>query len=175
MSRGSRLFSVTIHRRAGDVAIANEESISVSKEVDQWVAEQFKQTQPSPTYLVALAVGPFDILEQDPIPPSEWRKEPIRLRGIAAKGKAGALQYALDAHREVLLYQEAHLKTPYVFGKMDFIAVPDFKRVRWRTPGQLPTGTFSFLSTRRLRQLTNVVPPSRSSPMKLPTNGSATW
>ena len=36
-------FSVTIHRRAGDVAIANEESISVSKEVDQWVAEQFKQ------------------------------------------------------------------------------------------------------------------------------------
>ena len=98
---------VTIHRRAGDVAIANEESISVSKEVDQWVAEQFKQTQPSPTYLVALAVGPFDILEQDPIPPSEWRKEPIRLRGIAAKGKAGSLQYALDAHREVLLYRSA--------------------------------------------------------------------
>ena len=138
-------FSVTIHRRAGDVAIANEESISVSKEVDQWVAEQFKQTQPSPTYLVALAVGPFDILEQDPIPPSEWRKEPIRLRGIAAKGKAGALQYALDAHREVLLYQEAHLKTPYVFGKMDFIAVPDFQAGAMENTGAITYRDFLLL------------------------------
>ncbi|MEC8049204.1 MAG: hypothetical protein VX210_00330, partial [Myxococcota bacterium] len=36
-------FSVTIHRRAGDVAIANEESIAVGEEVDRWVAERFKE------------------------------------------------------------------------------------------------------------------------------------
>lgn len=138
-------FDVTIYRRADHIAIANEESVEVGSSAENWVPERFKTTKLSPTYLVALAVGPFDILEEEPIPVSEWRSEPIRLRGIAAKGKASALKYALDAHRDVLLFQEAHLQTAYAFGKIDFIAVPDFQAGAMENTGAITYRDFLLL------------------------------
>ena len=138
-------FSVTIHHRPDNIAIANEASTASTSRDDGWTTQVYKTTEPSPTYLVALAVGPFDILEEDPIPPSQWRETPIRLRGIAAKGKAKALKYALDAHREVLLFQEAHLQTAYAFGKIDFIAVPDFQAGAMENTGAITYRDFLLL------------------------------
>jgi len=138
-------FSVTIHHRPDNIAIGNEASTSSTQRDDGWTTQVYKTTEPSPTYLVALAVGPFDILEEEPIPPSQWRGTPIRLRGIAAKGKADALKYALDAHREVLLFQEAHLQTAYAFGKIDFIAVPDFQAGAMENTGAITYRDFLLL------------------------------
>ena len=137
-------FDVTLVVKKEHTAIANEEALERTPQ-DQWQRIRFKTTEQSPTYLVAFAVGPFDILEGEPIAPSEWRSQPIRLRGIAAKGKAPALKYALDAHREVLLYQESYLKTGYAFGKIDFIAVPDFQAGAMENTGAITYRDFLLL------------------------------
>ena len=86
----------------------------------------FLPTPPLPTYLVALAVGPFDVVAGATIPPSEGRPYPIPLRGIAARGKGSQLQYALDHAAEFVEALERYFGIPYPYRKLDLVAVPDF-------------------------------------------------
>ena len=50
----------------------------------------FKTSKPLPTYLVAVAVGDFDVVTHKNIPTSDVRAVEIPLRGIATKGKEDA-------------------------------------------------------------------------------------
>ena len=86
----------------------------------------FLPTPPLPTYLVALAVGPFDVVAGGTIPPNEGRPYPIPLRGIAARGRGPLLQYALDHAAEFVEALERYFGSPYPYRKLDLVAVPDF-------------------------------------------------
>ena len=86
----------------------------------------FKPTPPLPTYLVAWAVGPLDIVPGPPVPRSEMRPHAIPLRGIAADGKGGDLQYALARTGEFVELLEGYFAIPYPYQKLDVVAVPDF-------------------------------------------------
>jgi len=86
----------------------------------------FLPTPPLPTYLVALAVGPFDVVTGAAIPPSERRPFAIPLRGLAAKGRGPMLQYALDHTAEIVDALERYFGIPYPYRKLDLVAVPDF-------------------------------------------------
>ena len=138
-------FSVTIHRRAGDVAIANEESISVGEEVDQWVAERFKENQPSPTYLVALAVGPLISSSKTPsLPPNGVRA--YSTSRYRCERKAGLRFSTHSMHTEKCSsIKKRILKRPTYSERWTLSPFLISKRVRWKTPGQLPTGTSLLL------------------------------
>ncbi len=86
----------------------------------------FAPTRPLPTYLVAMAVGPLDVVESEAIPPSEIRQRPIPLRGLAARGKGPQLRYALAETGRILADLEAYFGQPYPYAKLDIAAVPDF-------------------------------------------------
>ena len=86
----------------------------------------FKRTPALPTYLLAWAVGPFDVLTGPEIPPGEGRPLPIRLRGIAAKGQGGQLEYALQQTGMFVETLEQYFGIPYPYQKLDLLAVPDF-------------------------------------------------
>lgn len=86
----------------------------------------FAETKPLPTYLIAFAIGPLDIVEAAPIPPNAVRDRPIPLRGVAAKGKGEQMKYALEHTGELLAIMEDYFQIPYPFQKIDIIAVPDF-------------------------------------------------
>lgn len=50
-------------------------------------------SKPLPTYLVAIGVGPFDVVETT-VPPNAVRKAPLAFRIIATKGQRPRMQYA---------------------------------------------------------------------------------
>ncbi len=87
---------------------------------------RFDTTKPLPTYLVAWAVGPFDVVDGGSIPANDVRHRAVPLRGIAVHGKGDKLHYAL-AHLPALLEGlEHYFGIPYPYQKLDIVAVPDF-------------------------------------------------
>jgi cytosol alanyl aminopeptidase len=110
-----------------DLAAVGNTPIEHSSTVTQgFKTVHFAKTQPLPTYLVALAIGPFDIVAGKDIPPNNVRKTPLPLRGVATAGSGPRLQYALAHTGELVEKLEQYFGVPYPFEKLDIIAVPDF-------------------------------------------------
>ena len=66
---------------------------------------RFAPTPPMPSYLLALAVGRFDVLE--------GRAGATPLRILTARGKRTQARYALAATRQLLPYYERYFGVPY--------------------------------------------------------------
>jgi alanyl aminopeptidase len=86
----------------------------------------FAKTKPLPSYLVAFAVGPLDIVDGPAVPPSSMRPEPVAVRGICAKGKGKLLTSALAEVGPQLSALERYFGIAYPYAKLDVVAVPDF-------------------------------------------------
>ena len=119
-------FDVTMTIPEDQVGIANTPQIKEEPAKDGWKTLTFATTKPLPTYLVAFAVGPFDVVEWEPVPATALRREPIPLRGITTRGKGEEIHYALKYTADILLEMEDYFDTPYPYAKLDIIAVPDF-------------------------------------------------
>jgi alanyl aminopeptidase len=78
-----------------------------------------------PTYLIAIAVGPYDLVDYESIPPNAVRKRELPLRAIAAKGQGDKLTYALKNTDGILSVLEEYFGTPYPYQKLDLIAMPE--------------------------------------------------
>ena len=88
---------------------------------------RFQATRPLPSYLLALAVGEFDVVEAPPIPPNELRSRPLALRGVATKGRGPELAFALRSGAEMLVMLERWFGMEFPYEKLDYVAVPDFQ------------------------------------------------
>lgn len=112
---------------------ANDKAISSAPHVGEQLLPggrkrvRFATTKPIPTYLLALAVGPFDVIKAPAIAANRVRKRPLPLRGVAVKGKAPLLSYALGHTPAFMDLLERYVGEPYPFAKLDIIAVPDLK------------------------------------------------
>jgi len=118
-------FTTTLKVPENEVAISNTPEVS-SEIIDGIKVVHFAPTKPLPTYLVAFAVGDFDVVEWQDLPATEVRDHPLPLRGIAVKGKGGQLSYALENTNAIVTALESYFGTPYPWAKLDIIAVPDF-------------------------------------------------
>ncbi len=85
----------------------------------------FRETEKLPTYLLALAVGRFDVVEAE-IPPNRLRERSVPLRGVAVAGKGERLLHALETTGALLEALETYVALPYPYEKIDVVAVPDF-------------------------------------------------
>ena len=119
-------FEVSLTVPEDLVAIANGPALEEKKLGNGQKRVRFQRSKNLPTYLVALAVGPFDVVESKPIAPNDTRKNPIPLRGIAVKGKGSKLSYALEHTGRLLETLEDYFGIAYPFSKIDIVAVPDF-------------------------------------------------
>jgi alanyl aminopeptidase len=113
-------YDVTLVVPEGSVAIANTKE---SKKTGNRVT--FARTQPLPSYLLAWAVGPLDVVDAGAIPPNGVRKTPLPFRAIAAKGRGKDLAYAVANTARILATLESYFNIPYPYDKLDVIAVPD--------------------------------------------------
>lgn len=86
----------------------------------------FSQSKPLPTYLVAFAVGPFDVVEAPDIAPNAIRQHSLPFRGVAVKGKGHLLKTALKETPAMVEFQEHYTGIHYPYAKLDIIAIPDF-------------------------------------------------
>lgn len=109
-----------------DVAVSNTLPIAEEPAGEGIKRVHFAQTKPLPSYLLAWAVGPLDIVNGPAVPASAVRPEPVPVRGIAAKGKSGQLSIALAEVGPQLTALERYFGIAYPYGKLDIVAVPDF-------------------------------------------------
>ncbi len=123
-------FDIAITAPGAMTALANSAEDSHADAADGMVTHAFRTTAPMPTYLVAFAVGTFDIL-QGPIDPV-----PIRLvttHGSAAHAALG--QTALEVARALLAKLSEYFGMKYPYAKLDLVAVPDFDAGAMENPG----------------------------------------
>ncbi|MDT8449992.1 MAG: M1 family metallopeptidase [Wenzhouxiangellaceae bacterium] len=90
------------------------------------VRRSYAVTPPLPTYLIAFAVGPLDVVEWQPVEANEVRDRPLPLRGVAVAGKGGQLEFALENTARIVHALERYFDYPFPYPKLDIIAVPDF-------------------------------------------------
>jgi len=119
-------FDVSITTASANAVISNAPVASEAPAGDGRKRVSFATTRPLPTYLIALAVGPLDVVEAPPLPPNGVRKSPLPLRGVATRGKGPRLRYALDNTAAIIDYLENYFGVPFPFPKLDLIASPDF-------------------------------------------------
>lgn len=118
-----------------DRALANTREISSEPAGQGWKKVRFATTRPLPSYLLAFAVGPWDVLDGPPISPRADRSAPVPLRGVAAKGQARRLDIALGQTPQIIHFFEDYFGIGYPFNKLDLAAVPDFAAGAMENPG----------------------------------------
>jgi alanyl aminopeptidase len=119
-------FEITLVTAGDHRAVTNTAEISVTDRGDGRRVHRFAVTEALPTYLLAFAVGPLDVVEAPPLPPNEVRGHPLPLRGVAARGKGRFLQRALADTAPLVAMMERYFDRAYPYPKLDLIAVPDF-------------------------------------------------
>jgi cytosol alanyl aminopeptidase len=135
-------YDVTITAPAGLTALANSPETSIpaaaqnaggsaagkaATAADALVVHTFATSPPLPSYLVAFAVGDFDI--------AEGRKEPFPIRVVTTKGRAPLAALALDVAAALIDRLSEYFDTRYPYAKLDLVAVPDFAAGAMENPG----------------------------------------
>jgi alanyl aminopeptidase len=119
-------FDTRLTIPVGHEAIGNSPVIDKRDLGDGMQELVFATTPPMATYLLSLAVGPFEIVEREAIPPNDIRSRPVPLRGIARKGRGGHMNYVLDVTAGMIAIFERELQRPYPFRKLDIVAAPQW-------------------------------------------------
>ncbi|HKR77419.1 MAG TPA: M1 family metallopeptidase [Rhodanobacter sp.] len=119
-------FDISITLPEKDVAVANTQQVSEKPAGQGWKTVTFAQTLPLPTYLVAFAVGPWDITPTAQISPDAYRSKPLPLRGIAAAGEAHRMSHVISETPSIIHALENYYGFGYPWDKLDVLAAPDF-------------------------------------------------
>jgi alanyl aminopeptidase len=120
-------YEVTIEAPRGNVALSNSPEISAVEGQGGMVLHRFAASPPLPSYLVAFAVGDFDIVE--------WQKDPFPIRAITTKGRGNLTSLALEGATSLVAHLGEYFDIPYPYAKLDLVAVPDFAAGGMENPG----------------------------------------
>jgi alanyl aminopeptidase len=110
-------FDVSITAPKGMIAVANTPE-TARREAGDKTTFEFITTPPLPTYLVAFAVGDFDV--------RQGAAAPVPIRLIATKGKAEMGDLALEATNALTRQLANYFGIAYPYAKLDIVAVPNF-------------------------------------------------
>ncbi|MEM7606835.1 MAG: M1 family metallopeptidase [Myxococcota bacterium] len=119
-------FTFTLTVPESHRAFFNTPSVDSADAGDGMKRVRFAPTRPLPTYLIAMAVGPFDVVEHAAIEPNDVRSRPLPFRGIATAGKGEQLAFAMEHTGAIVAALERYFGIPYPYEKLDIVAVPDF-------------------------------------------------
>jgi len=128
-------FDLSITVPDHENVVANTQQVKQSPAGKGWKTVTFAQTLPLPTYLVAFAVGPWDIVAGPDISPTAYRAKPLQLRGIAAKGEGQRMKHVLGETPSIIHALENYYGFGYPFDKLDLLAAPDFEAGAMENPG----------------------------------------
>lgn len=119
-------FDISVVTRDGHAVLTTTAEVRRTEVEGGRVRISFEETPPLPTYLIAFAVGPLDVVDAPALPPTEVRSAPLPLRGAATRGKGDQLSFALRNTAPILEQLEDYFGTPHPYPKLDLIASPDF-------------------------------------------------
>ena len=112
-------WKLTLHVREGNVAVANAPAVAERPEPNGMKAVEFAPTKPLSSYLVAIGVGPFDLVDA-----GTWGSAKTPMRMVVAKGQGARTAYAAEVSGPLLVALEEYFQIPYAFGKLDNLAIP---------------------------------------------------
>ena len=119
-------FYMTVIAPKGMRVIGNTPIVAAAPAAHGMVDTVFQTTKPLPTYLIALAVGPLDVVDGGTAPPDKYRSRPLHIRGVTARGNGARIAYALSLTPKIVVALENYFGIGYPFQKLDILAVPDF-------------------------------------------------
>ena len=112
-------WQLTLRIPSGTTAVSNTPIEAESAAADGLRVVRFKKTEPLPSYLVALGVGPFEYLDA-----GTAGSKKTRIRIVTPRGKASQGRYAAQTTAPLLERLEAYFGIPYPYEKLDQLAVP---------------------------------------------------
>ncbi len=136
-------YDIALSVPRGLRVVANSREVSRT-ELQRLDSVVFATTEKLPSYLIAFAVGDFDVVEAEPIPPNAIRSDAIPLRGFTTKRHGERATFALAQVGPLLTKLEEYAGIPYAYGKLDIIAVPD-KNGAMENPGAITMNASSLL------------------------------
>jgi alanyl aminopeptidase len=120
-------FDVTLTVPRDETAIANTRQVREVLSADaRWKTLTFAKTKPLPTYLLAIAVGPWDVVEAPALPPNAVRNVAVPLRAIGPRGTAPQLRWILGETPAIVTFYENYTAQPYPFDKLDLLGSAGF-------------------------------------------------
>ena len=119
-------YQMTLKVPEGHLAITNTPVVEEST-ADGWRTFVFAKTKPLPSYLLALATGPLEVV------PMPGLGVPANI--VTPKGQGHLTGLALEMTPPLLKAMEAYFGSPYPYTKLDFIAVPEFWPGAMENPG----------------------------------------
>ena len=108
-------FDIAVTAPKGYQVLSNQ-PLEKRDAVGSAVRHRFATTPAMPSYLVALAVGKFDVLED--------KSGAVPLRIFTAPGKRELAKNAMRVTQQLLPYYSDYFGTPYALPKLDQLAVP---------------------------------------------------
>jgi len=110
-------WQLTLHVPRAESAFAN--TLPESDTTEGAVRSiRFAETKPLPSYLVAFAVGPFEIVS------GGKTKGGVPVRIVVTKGKKSWAAYSASSSAPLLEAEASYFGRPYEYGKLDLIEVP---------------------------------------------------
>jgi cytosol alanyl aminopeptidase len=110
-------WQLTLHVPKDHLALSNTPVQSESGEAHGMKMVRFKASPPLPSYLVAFAVGRFDVVDASRVGPT-----PVRV--IVPKGKSAEAAYAAMAIPQLLKLLEDYFGSPFPYEKLDSVVMP---------------------------------------------------
>lgn len=111
----------TVMRVPKGMIAATNTRLSDSVSEGEFDVHRFALSKPMPTYLVAFAVGDFDVVVAE-----EGALEGIEFRLLATKGKGELGDFMLRRTPAVVNYLVDYFGMPFPYDKLDIVAVPNF-------------------------------------------------
>ena len=126
-------FSLTLEIPSEWVAVANGAEVAQELLDGGRTRYAFRETKPIPTYLLAFAVGDFQIEE------AERGGRTFRMfhRETDAVKVARNLDAVFDLHETALDWLEDYTQIEYPYGKFDFVLIPPFQYSGMEHPGSI--------------------------------------
>jgi alanyl aminopeptidase len=112
-------WQLTLHVRSGDRAFSNTPQVSETAESGGMKKVVFAPTKPLPSYLIAFAVGPFEVVDAGKVGANG-----VQVRIITPKGKRDHAKYAAEVTATIVGRLQDYFSIPYPYEKVDSIAIP---------------------------------------------------
>ena len=112
-------WQITVHIPKEHAAVSNTSPVSQTDEPNGMKKVVFAPTRPLPSYLVAIAIGPFEFVDA-----GKAGKNRIPVRIVTPKGKAGQAKYAAEVTSTIIDRLENYFGIPFPFEKCDNVAIP---------------------------------------------------
>ena len=110
-------YSITVTAPAGLVVASNTPATATREREGRQIVS-FAESKPLPTYLVAVAVGPFDVVDGG-------MADGVALRVLAPKGRGDQARLAISRTGPILATLREYFGRPYPYEKLDFVVMSD--------------------------------------------------